>query len=40
MTWGAKCTERGKTAGTVARLSCSGKGQLSVEPQLVGPFQD
>ena len=40
MIWAAKCTETGKTAGSVIRASCLGKGQLSVKPMSVGPFQD
>ena len=40
MEWGARCTQLQKTAGSVLRASCSGRGQLSVHPVLVGPFQD
>ena len=40
MHWATKCTTDGTSAGSVIRATCSGKGQLSVEAILIGPFQD
>ena len=40
MHWVAKCTTDGTSAGSVVRATCSGKGQLSIEAILMGPFQD
>ena len=39
-TWGSKCEAVGMSAGSVIKSSCTGKGQLSFTPQLVGPFTD
>ena len=38
--WGAACSNADISAGAALRTSCSGKGQLSFEAQLIGPFQD
>lgn len=38
--WASKCTDNGRSAGSVLRCDASGKGQLCIDPELVGPFQD
>ena len=40
MLWSALCTSNGTSAGSVVRAESLGKGLLSVEPVLIGPFQD
>ena len=40
MNWAAKCTDNQENAGCVLKAVCSGKGQLCVEPELIGSFQD
>ena len=38
--WGAACTRRNLTCGSVFVTANSGAGQLSLVQQLCGPFQD
>ena len=38
--WAAECTNQGMSGGCALKTSYSGKGEMSYEPQLVGPFQD
>jgi len=38
--WAAECMRKRISGGCALRASLSGKGQMSFEPQLVGPFQN
>jgi len=41
--WGSKCdqcSQMRKSARSVIKSSCSGRGQISFTPQMVGPFLD
>lgn len=40
MQWAAVCTQRDESCGSVVVTATSDKGQLTMTPQLVGPFQD